>query len=771
MVLNNPTAMPNAIGYLWNQSTFLTMNCRGYASSQFMQPEPATYACAPTLEQTTFFQPEKPYHSQHPGRFFYVLDKSTGNLCSAPYAPVNASPNKFEFVVSDKLIEWQIRYGALELSVNLTLDDEDPIEFWRFSVRNRGDQPVSLSVFPYFPFGYRSWMNQSAAFNSEINAIVSSVITPYQKSSDYWVQKEFKELSFLKASESPLLWEARQTKFEGFGGLTNPDGIFHGLECGKADYEIGAGVMQFDCELDSQSQKSWNFAFGAAQTVEQIALIEFDKQCTSAMDRKTSQGSFQPEIQTPDNEFDHFVNHWLVRQLKYHGELQRLTSDPQTRNFLQDAMGLSYLHPKSAKERFLHALTQQHENGSMPDGILLYEGASLKYINQVPHTDHAVWLPICLSAYSKATGDYDILNTKVHRSETSSEQTVKQCVDDAFDYLLAQTNQHGLSLIGEGDWCDPMNMVGIEGKGVSTWLTQAVAYAAKEWSEVCELTEHHACAKKYAAINTQVNLIINEHFWKNDRYCRGITDHGRTFGIEDDEEGALFLNPQSWAILCGAADTDRANSLMRLVRNQLMQKEGPTLLSPPFTKMVEDIGRVTQKFPGTAENGSVYNHAAAFYVSACFALLQADEGFDALKRMIPSTDEKLLNRHGQLPVFIPNYYRGAEALNHQTAGRSSQLIHTGSIAWFMRNLVEQLFGVIATPEGIKVTPKLPSNWPEAALSLMVKSYYIDLRVEHSDNTDQISILLNGDTLKSDFIAYDYLQKQNKIVVMLSSIKQ
>ena len=30
----------------------------------------------------------------------------------------------------------------------------------------------------------------------------------------------------------------------------------------------------------------------------------------------------------------------------------------------------------------------------MPDGIILHEAAELKYINQVPHTDHCVWLPI-----------------------------------------------------------------------------------------------------------------------------------------------------------------------------------------------------------------------------------------------------------------------------------------------------------------------------------------------------------------------------------------
>ena len=38
--------------------------CRGYATAQFMQPEPAKYTYAPNLEAKTFMQPEQPYGIQ-----------------------------------------------------------------------------------------------------------------------------------------------------------------------------------------------------------------------------------------------------------------------------------------------------------------------------------------------------------------------------------------------------------------------------------------------------------------------------------------------------------------------------------------------------------------------------------------------------------------------------------------------------------------------------------------------------------------------------------
>ncbi|MCX5511618.1 hypothetical protein OH705_27580, partial [Pseudomonas sp. BJa3] len=48
-------------------------------------------------------------------------------------------------------------------------------------------------------------------------------------------------------------------------------------------------------------------------------------------------------IETPDPWLDAFANHWLPRQVFYHGDVNRLTTDPQTRNYLQDHMGMGFL--------------------------------------------------------------------------------------------------------------------------------------------------------------------------------------------------------------------------------------------------------------------------------------------------------------------------------------------------------------------------------------------------------------------------------------------
>src|SRR5690625_7956917 len=69
-------------------------------------------------------------------------------------------------------------------------------------------------------------------------------------------------------------------------------------------------------------------------------------------------------IETPDKALDDFVNNWLARQVFYHGDVNRLSTDPQTRNYLQDNMGMTYIQPDVTRQAFLHALSQQKSSGA-----------------------------------------------------------------------------------------------------------------------------------------------------------------------------------------------------------------------------------------------------------------------------------------------------------------------------------------------------------------------------------------------------------------------
>ena len=270
----------------------------------------------------------------------------------------------------------------------------------------------------------------------------------------------------------------------------------------------------------------------------------------------------------------------------------------------------------------------------MPDGILLVEGAELKYINQVPHADHCVWLPVCLQAYLDETADYALLGVPVRDAQGQS-LSVAERIDRAMAWLLGARDARSLSFIAQGDWCDPMNMVGYKGRGVSGWLTVAAAYAMQLWAGQCAEAERVDAARRWQDGAATLNAAANTHLWDGAWYARGITDDGLPFGVSRDTEGRIYLNPQSWALLSGAASPAQQASILAEVQGQLETPHGVAMFAPPYSAMREDVGRVTQKHPGSAENGAVYNHAAIFYIFSLYEIGAGERAFELLRKMLP----------------------------------------------------------------------------------------------------------------------------------------
>ena len=752
--LTNPTSMPQAGGFLWNRRMMIHATCRGYATAQFMQPEPAKYAHAPNLEAKTFMQPEQAYYAHHPGRFVYVKDEDSGELFSAPYEPVRARLDAFRFVAGQHDLGWTVEHLGLRIEWVLGLPVDDVAELWELRVTDLSGRARRLSVVPYFPIGNMSWMNQSAQWRADLGGIVASCVTPYQKVADYFKNQHLKDKTILLCERTPDAWEARQSAFEGEGGLHAPSALQTGLAGGDARYETPAACVQYRLALQAGATETFRFLFGPAFDDAEIASLRstYLSEAGFARAREAyaayiAQGRGCLQITTPDAEFDNFVNHWLPRQVFYHGDVNRLSTDPQTRNYLQDNLGMAYIAPAVTRAALLHALGQQHDNGSMPDGILLVEGAELKYINQVPHTDHCVWLPVCLQAYLDESADYALLDAVV-RDTGGVERTVAERFDRAMAWLHQDRDARGLSFIAQGDWCDPMNMVGYKGRGVSGWLTVAAAYAMKLWAGVCEQAGRTARATHWRDAAGELNAAANRHLWDGDWFARGITDDGVVFGVSTDPEGRIYLNPQSWAMLGGAASDEQRTRMLAAIETQLETPHGVAMFNPPYSRMRDDVGRVTQKHPGAAENGAVYNHAAAFYIHALYDAGEGDRAYRALRRMLPGPDQADYLQRGQLPVFIPNYYRGAHQQYPRTAGRSSQLFNTGTAAWAYRSVIEGLCGLHGDALGLRVRPQLPAAWNELSARREFRGAIFHLRVRR---TGTAKVLLDGEPLPDGLV--------------------
>jgi len=204
--------------------------------------------------------------------------------------------------------------------------------------------------------------------------------------------------------------------------------------------------------------------------------------------------------------------------------------------------------------------------------------------------------------------------------------------------------------------------------------------------------------------------------------------------------------------------------MMQAIAEHLETPYGVMLVAPAFTRMREDIGRVTQKFPGSAENGSVYNHASAFYIYSLYTIGENERAFRLMRQMLPGPDLADYERRGQLPVYIPNYYRGAYYQHPRTAGRSSQLFNTGTVAWVYRCLVEELFGLKGRKDGLIIQPKLPAHWREVKVTRQFRGATFCVDMRRDDQVAKTVVMLDGQTLSSNIITNTHAGRTYKVEV-------
>lgn len=93
--------------------------------------------------------------------------------------------------------------------------------------------------------------------------------------------------------------------------------------------------------------------------------------------------------------------------------------------------------------------------------------------------------------------------------------------------------------------------------------------------------------------------------------------------------------------------------MLEEVEQQLYSAYGVTMFAPPYSKMGDDVGRVTQKHPGSAENGAVYNHAAVFYIDSLYAIGEGKRACQLRRQMLSGPSEADYLQRGRCRCSFP----------------------------------------------------------------------------------------------------------------------
>lgn len=137
-----------------------------------------------------------------------------------------------------------------------------------------------------------------------------------------------------------------------------------------------------------------------------------------------------------------------------------------------------------------------------------------------------------------------------------------------------QFGEHGLPLMGAGDWNDGMNRVGIEGKGESVWLGFFLFDILQQFAALADrrLDESVASMCRSQAMRLQSNL--EAHARDGEWYRRGYFDDGTPTGSKASQDCRIDAIAQSWSVLSGAASPGRCAMAMQALDKHLVDNEG-----------------------------------------------------------------------------------------------------------------------------------------------------------------------------------------------------
>lgn len=223
---------------------------------------------------------------------------------------------------------------------------------------------------------------------------------------------------------------------------------------------------------------------------------------------------------------------------------------------------------------------------------------------------------------------------------------------------------------------------------------------------------------------------------------QATTDDGLLLGSHENEEGKIFLMPNIWAVMSGAADDERAQTAMASVTQYLLKDYGTLLNFPAFTRPRPDVGYVTRYAPGLRENGGVYTHAATWSVWAYALAGQPDRAYEAYSRICPPNRSADIDTYKAEPYVTPGNIDGPLS---EYYGRGGWTWYTGSAQWLHRVATHWILGLRPQEDGLLVEPSIPAHWLGFKVTRRFRGAVYEIEVENPQrvNSGVRSVMVDG----------------------------
>lgn len=705
---------------------------------------------------------------------WYVRDEDTLALSSAANQPIQDGG------------EYQVRHGwgysvfshhadQLYMESTHTVVQNAPIKMVRLSVQNTGKRERKLSITSYIEWvlgndKYESGPFISTSFEHDFHAIILS--NPF--STEFYESE-----AFVMLQNELDEWTTDRTEFLGqYGNPTNPNALAVNAHMKK---RVGHGFdtcsalqTKFTLQPNASHDVVLVFGYASSHTHALTLMKRYKHESFDAVLQKTRAYWLRllthVQVDTPDQATNLMLNGWLNYQTMSSRILARCGFYQASgafgfRDQLQDGMSMLWHSPERVREHILRAASRQFKEGDVQHWWLPLTGRGVR----THISDDRIWLVVAATHYAKNTQDQDIWQVQIPFLEgplldleshdaffmpNSSDDTASlldHCIL-SINAALATRGEHGLPLIGTGDWNDGMNGIGKLGKGESVWLGWFVLFAIDQLialpSPYCQqkLMPHKGL---WQQASRELTNAIEQHAWDGEWYRRAVFDNGIWLGSQLNDECKIDAICQSWAVLSNRAIPKRANKAMKMASQYLIRKElGLALLfTPPFEKTILEPGYIKGYPAGFRENGGQYTHAAVWSVMALCKQAEIDQAFELFSMLNPINHA--LNEAHCAQYKVEPYVMAADIYSVPPhCGRGGWTWYTGAAGLMYQVGLSFLLGIEKRGNALEITPQLPSHWDRFSVTIdMDKAHYVIEVVRHLSsaktvNTDEASCTRN-----------------------------
>ncbi len=705
-----------------------------------------------------------------PCEAFYIRDRDSQALWSPTASPIRLPDVVYTAHHGQGYSRFETcAYGIFsELKQFVPVDQ--PVKISRLVLENRskGVRRLSISGYVEWVLGFsRSIMAPTAI--TEFDEKSQAVFAFNPRNSEHG-----KKIAFSALLNNPASFTCDRTEFIGRNSsLAQPAGLSTDK---PLQGHMGGGfdpctALQTLVEIKAGEKVEITFVMGqvvdrtaAHRLLSHLRTINLDHEFARIQTHwQDLLGKIQ--VETPDRSFDLVINRWylyqtIVCRLWARAAFYQAGGAFGFRDQLQDVMAVLMTTPRLAREQILRAASRQFTEGDVQHWWHPPFGRGVR----THFSDDLLWLPYVVANYLRVTQDSAILDESVlfiegpllksdqedsyyTPAESRQKATLYEHCARALDHSL-KTGAHGLPLMGCGDWNDGMNHVGIGGRGESVWLAWFLYANLKNFAVLANKRGDGDRAKTWLKHADALIESTEKNAWDGKWYRRAYFDDGTPLGTNESNECQIDSLAQTWALLSGAGQPERARIAMQSVYERLVKPDDEMILlfTRPFDLTPLDPGYIKGYLPGVRENGGQYTHAASWVVIATALLGNGQKAFELFSFLNPIHHTNQLAKVNRYKIE-PYVLAGDVYSEEPNCGRGGWSWYTGAAGWLYRAGIEYILGFQVSGNELTIKPCVPPDWKQFKIRYQFGAstyvFQIEFKTPATNETKKITLVDDG----------------------------